>query len=139
MITELSVKANGLRLIAHRWDVRSPFYISAFTRDGVATCIGGDGLSQALHSLQSLQNVRNLSDAETHELQNGIYQVMRIRFVVASDIDVGEWTFYIPSQTTARITVQSEQMKRAAELQITRQTFLSLQQGCRTLGRPLRR
>jgi hypothetical protein len=134
-ITELSVQANGLRLIAHRWDARGPFYIGMFTRGGIDTCIGGDGLMQVLRSLQSLQIVRMLSDVETRQLRDGTSLSIRLRFVATTEIDLGEWTFYLPPQIGSRIAVQSEHMERAAELPIRRRPFISLKQGCHALGK----
>jgi hypothetical protein len=134
-ITELSAEAIGLRLIAHRWDLESPFYIAVFTRTGINTCMGGHGFVQVLRSLQSLRIVRMLSDVETRQLQDGTSLAIRLRFVATTEIDLGEWTFYLPRQVDAPIAVQSEHMKSAAELPIGRQPFASLNQGCHTLGK----
>jgi L,D-transpeptidase catalytic domain len=134
-ITELSAQAIGLRLIAHRWNLRSPFYIGAFTRAGIDTCMGGGGLMRVLSSLQSLRTVRILSDVETRQLQDGVSLAVRLHFVAATEIDFGEWTFYLPHPVGARIAVQSEHMERAAELSIGREPFELLKQGCHALGK----
>ena len=40
-VIEVSAEAHGLRLIAHRWDLATPFDIAVFAPSGVATCKKG--------------------------------------------------------------------------------------------------
>jgi hypothetical protein len=134
-ITELSVQADGLRLIAHRWDLESPFHIGIFTRTGIASCVGGGGFMQVLRALRSLQAVRMLSDFETRQLHDRSASAIRLRFIATTEIDLGDWTFYLPAQTGRPIAVQSENMGRAAELPIGRQPFVLLSEGCHALGK----
>jgi hypothetical protein len=132
-LTELSVQASGLRLIAHRWGLDSPFYIAAFTHSGVSTCKGGDGLMQVLRSLHSLRVVRVLSEVETRKLQEASSRTIRLRLTAANDIDVGEWAFYIAT-FGERVVVQSEHMDYATEVQIGPEAIGIIRQGCRKLG-----
>jgi hypothetical protein len=131
-VIEISAEARGLRLIAHRWDLATPFNIAVFTPSGVATCKGGAGLMQVLGSLHSLHLGRIMSDAETRGLQENA-RAVRLRFVLAEDIDLAEWTFYFPI-SGGHIALQSEHMDHAAETSLRLEPFKVLEGGCRTLG-----
>jgi hypothetical protein len=134
-VVELSVKAEGVRLLAHRWKSKGPpFRIAVFTPAGVSTCTAGHGLSRALAGLRSIKTGQELSLEDTKRLQENAGHRVRIRFVIDSDIEIEEWTFYLPDHPGSRVVGQSEQMERAAELNIGPEPFLLLEQGCRTLG-----
>jgi hypothetical protein len=137
-VVEISVKAGGIRLLAHRWKSKgSPFSIAVFTPAGVSTCTAGEGFLRALAGLRSIKTGQILSLKDTRRLQENDGHRVRIRLVIDSDIEIEEWTFYLPEGRGSHVVGQSEQMERAAELSIGLEPFLLLQQGCRALGATL--
>jgi hypothetical protein len=134
-ITEVSMSAKDLRLVAHRWTSNGePFLIAVFTPSGLDTCAGGVGLARVLGGFQSLRTIRILSAEETQRLQSGSGELVHIRFVADKDIEIDGWTFYLPAHPADKVIGQSERMERAAELSIGTRPFLLLKEACRGLG-----
>ena len=133
-ITELSMKTDKLRLVAHRGKPGQAFLIAVFTPSGLETCTGGDGFALVLTALRSLRVQRNLSVEETRRLQEGNLHSIRISLVANDDIAIDEWTFFLPEAKDGPVIGQSERMDVATELSLERQPFMLLEKGCRGLG-----